>query len=102
MIIEYESIRTHWIALHVSNNKVTYFHSFGIEHIPKEIEKLIGNKNIITNIFRIRAYDSIVCEYFSIEFIDFILKTKSFLYYTNLFSPIDYEKNYKIILKYFQ
>ena len=90
------------MALNVSNNNVTYFDSFGAEHIPKEIKKLIGNKNIITNIFRIQAYDSIVCGYFSIEFIDFNLKTKSFLDYTNFFSPIDYDKNDKIILKYFQ
>ena len=41
-------------------------------------------------------------EYFSIGFIDFMLKGKSFLGYTNLFSPNNYEKNDKIILKYFQ
>ena len=40
-------------------------------------------------------------EYFSIGFIDFMLKGKSFLGYTNLFSPNNYE-NDKIILKYFQ
>ena len=60
----FESTGTHWIALYVnSNNNVIYFDSFGAEHIPKEIEKFIGNKNIITNIYRIQAYDSI-CEYF--------------------------------------
>ena len=41
-----------------------YFHSFGVEYIPNEIKKLIGNKNIITNIYRIQAYDSIMSEYF--------------------------------------
>ena len=40
--------------------------------------------------------------YFRIWFIDFILKVKSLLDYTNLFSPNDYEKNDKIILKYSQ
>ena len=49
-----------------------------------------------------QAYDSIMCGYFCIGFIDFILKGKSLLDYTNLFSPNDYEKNDKIILKYFQ
>ena len=44
------------------------FDSFGIEHIPKEIKKLIENKNIITNIYRLQAYDSIKCRYFCIGF----------------------------------
>ena len=100
---EFKSIQgNHWIALYVNNEYVTYFDSFGVEHIPKEIEKLIGNKNIITNIYRIRAYDSIMCEYFCIGLIDFILEGQIFLQYINLFSPNDYEKNDKIILKYFQ
>ena len=60
----------------------------------------MGNKNIITNSHRTQAYHSIICRYFCIEFIDF--KLKSLLDYTNLFSPSDYEKNDKIILKYFQ
>ena len=74
---------------------VTYFDSFGVEHIPKEIKKFIGNKNIITNIYRIQAYDSIMCGYFCIGFIDFMLKGKSLLEYTNLFSPNEYKKNEK-------
>ena len=62
----------------------------------------MGNKNIITNIDRIQAYNSVMCGYFCVEFIDFMLKGKSLLEYTNLFSPNDYEKNEKITLKYFQ
>ena len=58
---EYSDIGTHWVALYVQNNDVTYFDSFGVEHIPKEIRTFIGNKNIKTNIFRIQAYDSIMC-----------------------------------------
>ena len=54
---EYSDIETHWIALYVQNNDVTYFDSFGVEHIQKEIKVFIGNKNIKTNIFRIQAYD---------------------------------------------
>ena len=99
---EYKSIWTHWIALYVNDNNVTYFDSFGIEHIPKEIREFIGNKNIVTNIYRIQAYDSIMCGYFQIGFIDFMLKGKSLLKYTNLFSLNDYAKNNKIILKYFE
>ena len=47
---EYFDIGTHWIALYALNNNVTYFDSFGIEHISKEISKFIGNKNIGINI----------------------------------------------------
>ena len=78
-IDECESIGTHWIALYVNAKNVTYFDSFGVEHIPKEIRKYIGNKNIIKRIL----------------FIDFMLKGKSLLEYANLFSPYDYEKNDK-------
>ena len=62
----------------------------------------MANKNIITNIYRIQAYDSIMCGYFCIGFIDFMLKGKSLLEYTNILSPSQYKKNDKIILKYFQ
>ena len=56
----------------------------------------------MTNNCRVQAYDSIMCQYVCIGFIDFILKGKSLLEYTTFFSPNDYEKNDKIILKYFQ
>ena len=82
-------------------NNVTYFDSFGVKHIPKEIIKFIENRNIKTNIFRIQAYDSIMCAYFCIAFIDFMLKGKSLTDYTNLFSPNDLKKNDGTILKYF-
>ena len=58
---EYSDIETHWVALYLQNNNVTYFDSFGVEHIPKEVKKFISNKNIKINIFRIQAYDSIMC-----------------------------------------
>ena len=54
-----------------------------------------------TNIFRIQAYDSIMCGYFCIEFIDFMFKGKSVTDYTNLFSPNVFKKNNDTILKYF-
>ena len=63
----------------------TYFHSFGVEHIPKEIKKFKGNKNIIANISRIQAYDSIMCGYFCNRFIDSMLRSKSLLKYTIFF-----------------
>ena len=95
-------IETHWIALYATGRNVTDFDSFGVEYIPKEIRKFIGNKNIITSIYRIQAYDSIMRGYFCIGFIDFMLKGKTLLEYTNLFSSNEYKKNHKIILKYFQ
>ena len=78
---------------------VTYFE---VEHISKEIKKTIGNKNIITNIYRMLAYNSIMCGYFCIGFVDFMLKGKSLLDYTNLFFHNLYcEKNDKIIKSIF-
>ena len=55
---EYSDIGTHWVAFFVKNNDITYFDSFGVEHILKEITKFLVNENIKTNIFRIQAYDS--------------------------------------------
>ena len=98
---ESKSIGTHWIALYLNHNNAIYFGgSFGVERILKEIKKFIGNKKII-NIYRIEALDSIMCGYLHIGFIGFMLKGKSLLDYTNLFSSSEYEKNDKIILKYF-
>ena len=98
---EYSDIGTHRAALYVQNNDVTYFNSFGVEHIPKEIKTFISNKNIKTNIFRIQAYDSIMCRYFCLGFIDFILSGKTLTDFTNLFSPNNFKRNDDIILKHF-
>ena len=66
----------------MNGNNVIYFDSFGVEHIPQTNKKIIGNKNIIKNIYLIQAYDSIMCGYFCIKFTDFMLKGKTFLDYT--------------------
>ena len=97
---EYSHIGTHWIALYILNN-VTYFDNFGVEHIPQELKVFIDNKNIKTNIFRIQAYDSIMCESFCISFIDFILAGKTLTDFPNLFSPNNFKKNDDIILNCF-
>ena len=89
------------MALHVINNDVTYFDYFGVEDLPKEIRTFINNKNIKVNIFRIQAYDSIMCGYFCIGFIDFMLAGKALTEFTNLFSPNNFLKNDKVILNYF-
>ena len=107
---EFSDIGTHWVALYlggaslknVNNNDVTYFDSFGVEHIPKEIKASIDRSlSIAANIFRIQAYDSIMCGYFCIGFIDFMLAGKTLTEFTNLFSPNNFKKNDDIILNYF-
>ena len=99
---EHKDTGTHWIALFCMRNEVIYFDSFGVEHIPEEIKEFIGNKNIKANIFRIQANNSIMCGYFCIGFIDFMLAGKTLIDYTNLFSPYDFDKNDQIILSYFK
>ena len=89
---EYSDIGTHWVALYVQNNDGTYFDSFGVEHIPKEIRTFISNKNIKTNIFRIQAYHSIMCGFFCIGFINFMLAGKALTEFTNLFSTNNFKK----------
>ena len=63
----------------MNENNIVYFDSFGVEHIPNKIRKFIGNKYFKTNIYRIQAFDSIMCGYFCIGLIDFVLKGKSCL-----------------------
>ena len=87
--------------LYIQNNDVNYFDSFRVEHIPEEIKTFIGYKNIETKIFRIQAYNSIMCGYFHIGFIDFILVRKTFTDFTNLFSPNKFKESNDIILNYF-
>ena len=99
---EYENTGTHWISLFVKANEVIYFDSFGREHIPKEINKFINSNNIESNIFRIQAYDSIMCGYFCIEFINYMLKGKKLLDYTNLFSPNVFKENDQVIKRIFK
>ena len=116
---EYENTGTHWVSLFVKPKYLTessslectvYFDSFGAEHIPKEINKFLCSKElrsavnngIKSSIFRVQAYDSIMCGYFCIEFINYMLKGKTLLDYTNLFSPNDFKKNDRIIKRIFK
>ena len=78
----YSDIATHWIALCVLNNHVTYFDIFGVEHIPKEIKTFIGNKNIKANTFRIQAHVFMMCGYFCIGFIHFMFAGKNLTDFT--------------------
>ena len=99
---ECKNTGTHCVALFAKPKYKVYFDSFGVEHIPKEIKKFIGNKDIKANIFRIQAYNSIMCGYFCIEFINYMLEGKTLLDYTNLFSPNDLKKNDQIIKRIFK
>ena len=79
----------------MNSDGVIYFDSFGVKYIHKETKKFIGDKNIMTNIYRIKANDSMLCGYFCIGFIDFMLEGEKLLEYTNLFSPM----NKKVMIK---
>ena len=80
--------------MYALNNNVTYFNSFGVEHIPKEIKIFIDKSIVVTNIFRIQAYDSVMCGYFCIGFIDFMFagKTSQFTEFTIFFCQIIWKR----------
>ena len=99
---EYADVGTHWMALFCNRNEIVYLDSFGVEHVPEEIKEFIWNKNIKANIFRVQPNDSVVCGYFWIGFINFILAGKKLTDYINLFSPRDFKKNDNIILSHFK
>ena len=93
---------THCIALFCNRNEIVYLDSFGVEHVPKEIKEFVVNKNIKGNIFHIQANDSVMCRYFCIGFIEFMLAGKKLTDYTSLLSPHYFKKNDDIILGYFK
>ena len=99
---EHDDIGTHWIALFCKTNEIVNFDSFGVEHVPEKIKKFIGNKNIKANIYRVQANDLVICGYFCMGLIDFMLARKTLIDYTTLFSPHDLDKNDQIILSYFE
>ena len=70
---EYADVVIHWIALFCNKSEIVYFDSFGAEHVHEEIKEFFGNKNIKANILRIQVNNSVICGYFSIGFIDFML-----------------------------
>ena len=88
-LYEYSDNWTHRTALYPVNNNVTYFDTFGVEHIPKEIKKFIDKSIVVANTFRIQAYDSVMCGCFCTEVIDFALAGKT--YFTKLFSPNNFK-----------
>ena len=101
-LYEYANVDTRWIALFCNRNEIVYFDSFGVEHVPEKIKEFVRNKNTKANIFREQANNSVMCGYFCIGFIDFMLAGKKFTDFTNSFSPYDFKKNDDIILSYFK
>ena len=89
---EYADVGTHWIALFCKKREIVHFNSFGVEHVPKEIKEFVRIKNIKANIFRVQANNSVMCGYFCIGFMDFMLADKTLTDFTNTFSPHDFEK----------
>ena len=90
------------VCLCLSSNNVTFFDSFGVEHIPKEIKTFINRfLSITTNIFRMQAYNTTMCKYFCTGFIDFMHARKTLTEFANLFSPNNFKKDDDIILNYF-
>ena len=88
--------------MYVCNNYVTYFDSFGVEHIPKEVKTFIDRSlSIAATFFRIQSYDSIMCGYFCIGCIDFMLAGKPLTEFKNLFLSNNFKKKDDIILNYF-
>ena len=79
---------------------MTYFDSFGVKQIPNKIKKITDDRNIITNIFRIQAYDSKMFGYFDIGFNDFMFKGSTRVDFTNLLSLHDLKKNDELVLYY--
>ena len=113
-------VGTHWIALFCNRNEIVYFDSFGVEYVPEEIKEFIDhcflnsstsycpsssasqNKYIIANIFQVQGNHLVMCGYFCIGFIDFILAGKKLTDYSSLFSLPDFKKNDSILLSYFK
>ena len=82
------SVNQYELILSLYGDSATYLASVGVKYIPKEVKNFIGNKNIITNIYRIQANDSVMCGYFSFGFIDILQEDKNLLDYTSIFSSI--------------
>ena len=86
----------------IDRNTAVYCDSFGNENIPQTALNIIKNKSVTHNIFRIQDNGFIMCGFYCIAFVEYILKGKTLLNYINLFSPNDYINNSKIIFKYFK
>ena len=67
------------------------FHSFGIEYIPQEV---LRKSKITHNIFRIQDDDSVICGFYCIAFIEYMIAEKALLDYTKIVFRNGYKKKY--------
>ena len=101
---EYSNTGTNRIALYSLNDNVTYFDSFGVEYNPKKIKIFIDKSTVTRIFFIIEAYDSVMCEYFCVAFIAFMLEGKTLRDFTKIHffhQIISKKKNDNNILNYF-
>ena len=99
---EYANVGAHCVAVFCKKNEIVYFDSFGIEYIPEETKELIRNKNVKANIFRSHENNSIMCGYFCMGFIDFMLASKKMTNIQIYFLHMIFKKSDNIILSYFK
>ena len=89
---EYADVGTHWIASFCNRSEIVYFDSFGVTHVPEEIKEFVRNKNIYLIFFEYRQNKSVICGYFCIGFIDFMLPGKKLTDFTSMLSPYDFKR----------
>ena len=78
-----KSKEAHWVSSFIDRNTAVYFDFFGIEYIPQEVLNKIRDKSITPTMFRIQNNDSIMCGFYCIAFIEYMLAGKTLLDYTN-------------------
>ena len=102
ILYDQQSKGTNWVSLFIDRNLEVYLYSFGIEYILPELLNKIKDKFNAHNIFRIQDDDSIMYRFYCTAFIEYTIAGKTLLGYTNLFSLNNYQKNDKVICKYFK
>ena len=80
------------VSTFIDGNAVVYFDSIKIEYISPNALNKIKDKSISHNIIKIQSGDSIICRFYCIAFIEYMIAGKTLLYYTNLFPPNDYQE----------
>ena len=98
---EYADVGTHWIAWSCRKSEIVYFNSFDVEHVPAEIKEFAGNKNAEANIFQVQQNKSIMCGYFCIGFIQFMLDGgKKLRYVFSLWVWNKWQYNFKLFQRW--
>ena len=90
------------MSLFIGRNISCILLSFGIEYNPQEVLNKARDKSITYNISGIQGNESIMCGFYCIAFIEYVLAGKTLLDYTKSFPLNDYKNNDKIIHKYFK